>query len=79
MTCKEFVEFLWQYLEAELSESQRRTFDEHLADCPDCVSYLDSYRATVRLARAAQADDRAELPGDVPEELVRAILEARRK
>ena len=47
----------------------------HLAECPDCVNYLQSYLATIRLEEAAFAEP-AEV---VPEDLVRAILAARRQ
>jgi anti-sigma factor RsiW len=77
MTCKEFVEFVWKYLEGELPQDQRFTFDAHLSICPDCVNYLQNYGETVRLANEAFADEGAEVPDDVPEDLVRAILDAR--
>ena len=77
MTCRELIEFLWRYVEGELDEREHATFDAHLAECADCVRYLASYRATTRLVREAFADSGGELPSDVPEELVRAILDAR--
>jgi anti-sigma factor RsiW len=64
------------YLDGELAEGSRRVFEEHLAECPDCVRYLERYRETIRLAKAAAVDD---AEGDVPESLVTAILAARRK
>jgi len=70
------VEFLMEYLEGGLGESERCVFEGHIEDCPACMNYLDSYRETVRLGRNACAPD-AELPADVPEELVQAILSAR--
>ena len=77
MTCREFVEFLVDYLEGALSDQERRVFDEHLAICPSCVNYLASYRETVQLGKAAlRAEDDA-VPSSVPEELVQAILAAR--
>jgi len=79
MTCKEFVEFLWKYVAGELSESQRFTFDAHLSVCPDCVHYLESYRETMRLSGEAFAAGEAEVPADVPEDFVRAVLDARSK
>jgi anti-sigma factor RsiW len=63
------------YVDGELQHDQRRRFDEHLATCPDCVRYLREYRATVHAGQFAYADD---LPVDVPEDLVKAILDARK-
>ncbi len=78
MNCREMVDFLMAYIEDELPSAQRRAFDAHLDDCPPCISYLDSYRETVRLGRAVCIEDDAPLPDDVPEKLVQAILAAPR-
>lgn len=77
MTCGELIGFLWRYVEDELSPDERGRFEVHLAICPDCASYLESYRETIRLARDAYVEPDADVPEDVPEDLVRAILDAR--
>jgi anti-sigma factor RsiW len=80
MTCRELAEFVMGYLDGELEADLRRRFDAHLAECPDCVRYLGEYRATVRAGREAYADtggDADDLPADVPDDLVKAILAAR--
>ena len=61
-----------------LPEEQARTFREHMDECPPCINYLESYRETVRLGREVcrGADDA--IPDDVPEQLVQAVLAARR-
>ena len=74
MTCRDFANFLLDYVERELPADARRRFDEHMATCPDCVQYLQHYTQTVKAGRLAMAED---LPADVPDDLVRAILEAR--
>ena len=74
MTCRDFANFLLDYVERELPADARRRFDEHMAICPDCVQYLQHYTETVKAGRLAMAED---LPADVPDDLVRAILEAR--
>ncbi len=79
MTCREFIEFLMQYVSEELPESQRARFVDHLAICPSCVAYMHSYLETVRLEKDALSDPEEELPEDVPEDLVRAILAAKRQ
>jgi anti-sigma factor RsiW len=76
MKCREFVEFLMEYLEGALAEGELCVFEEHIEDCPACVNYLATYRETVRLGKGICAPD-AEVPPDVPEELVQAILSAR--
>lgn len=76
MTCRELAAFVMGYLDGELQGDQRRRFDAHLAECPDCVRYLREYRATVRAGQDAYADT-DDLPADVPEDLVKAILASR--
>lgn len=78
MTCRELTGFLADYLGADLPATERTRFDAHLAVCPSCRAYLESYRQTVALGKAAFADPDAAVPADVPEQLVRAILAARR-
>ena len=77
MTCREFIEFLMAYLGDELPPERRAVFDEHLAECPWCAAYLQNYRETILLGKAAFAPADEPLPERVPEELVQAILAAR--
>jgi anti-sigma factor RsiW len=78
MNCREFTEFLHEYLFGNLPAAERAEFDKHLADCPWCVAYLDSYRKTIQLEKAAFAASQDEPPPtDAPEELIQAILHAR--
>ena len=76
MKCREFVAFVMEYLDGTLGESERSVFEEHVGCCPPCVNYLASYRETVRLGHSMCAPD-DEVPTEVPEELVQAILAAR--
>jgi anti-sigma factor RsiW len=77
LTCRELADFLADYFAGELGPNERSLFEGHLAECPDCVAYLRSYAETMQLAKDAYDDDR--IPADVPDELVRAILEARKR
>lgn len=79
ITCRDFAEFVWAYITDELPPPERSEFDAHLADCPHCVAYLDSYRKTVELGKDAFDDLDAPVPPDLPGELVDAILAAREK
>ena len=78
MNCREFVEFLMQYVDGELPDDERSKFQEHLDACPPCVHYLDTYAETVRLGQTVCRDPEGPVPDDVPESLVQAILAARR-
>ena len=78
MNCREFTEFLLEYLFGNLPAEERAEFDKHLAECPWCVAYLDSYQKTIELEQAAFSDpEDAPPPAEAPEELVQAILRAR--
>jgi anti-sigma factor RsiW len=77
VTCREFAEFIGDYLSGELPAAARAEFDHHLDLCVNCRKYLSGYEATVKLGRAAFEDESATLPADVPEPLVEAILAAR--
>ena len=79
MTCRELVDFLGAYLDGELSADVRGQFEEHLAACPECTAYVATYRDTVKLAKRAFEDLDAPVPTGVPDDLVRAILAARKK
>ena len=77
MTCREFAEFMGDYLSGGLPAAARAEFDHHLDLCVNCRKYLTAYEATVKLGRAAFENESAALPPDVPEPLVKAILAAR--
>ena len=79
MTCREFADFLADYLSGELSPGTRAQFERHLELCPNCVAYLSNYKDTIVLGRTAMAGDDAAVPADVPEGLVKAILASRRR
>ena len=78
MTCREFADFMADYLAGELPVPTRDAFDRHLSLCPNCRAYLAGYRDTVRLGKAAFDDEDAAVPPSVPEQLVKAILDARK-
>ena len=78
MTCREFIDFIMGYLDGELPADVRSPFEYHLSRCPACDRYLRQYRATVLAGKSAFDHDADDVPEDVPEELVTAILASRR-
>jgi anti-sigma factor RsiW len=77
MTCRELTDFILDYLSDELPARLREAFERHLEACPNCRVYLASYELTVHAGKLAFADEGAgERP--MPEDLVQAILAARR-
>ena len=77
ITCREIAEFLLEYTDGALPARERTEFDRHIEECPPCVAYIATYTRTVRLEKAALCGPSDEIPPDVPEALVRAILAAR--
>lgn len=50
LTCREMVELVTAYREGSLSPTEHIRFEEHLADCPPCVRYVEQIDLTVRAA-----------------------------
>jgi len=44
MTCQDHKDLMMAYLDEELNEAQRRTFEGHLASCPECTRDLAHFR-----------------------------------
>ena len=72
LTCAEVIDFVMAYLDRDLPDAQRSAFEGHLAVCPECVAFLKTYEATVRLESSAQSP-----PQVLPPALIAAILKSR--
>lgn len=66
--CDECVELLVDYLDGELPPDRAKALELHLDLCPPCVAFLNTYRGTVKAARALQ-------PEDIPPELIQRLIE----
>jgi anti-sigma factor RsiW len=77
ITCRELTDFLLQYLAGEIRGRRRAVFEAHLAACDGCHAYLRGYEEAVRLGRDAFCSDEP-IPEDLPEDLVHAVLAARK-
>jgi hypothetical protein len=49
LTCRELVELVTCYHEGALAEGERARFEDHLAGCAPCTTYLDQMRRTLSL------------------------------
>jgi hypothetical protein len=65
-------DLLSDYVGEDLVVEQRQTIEIHMTGCRDCTIRVETYRHTVRLARALPRCDK--LPAAV-EERLRRILE----
>jgi len=79
VTCREFADFIGEFLDGALPDQARARFEHHLGRCVNCARYLEGYRQTIALGKRAFEDADAELPLDVPQELIDAILRTRRR
>ncbi len=77
ITCKQLLDFILDYIEGSLPEQERSDFDRHLAVCPSCVAYLDSYRKTIKLGANSFASSDESAQGFAPDALLEAIRKAR--
>jgi anti-sigma factor RsiW len=77
LTCRQIIDFVQAFLDGELPPRERSIFELHLTICPDCVNYLHSYQATRTLSKLAAEVESEVRP--IPDELIQAILAARKK
>jgi anti-sigma factor RsiW len=57
LTCQELVELVTAYLEQVLPPDERARFDDHVAGCPGCATYVDQMRETIRLVGTLTEED----------------------
>ena len=57
LVCQQAVELVTDYIEGSLSRADRRRFEAHLADCPNCTEYLAQMRLTIQLSGRLGPDD----------------------
>lgn len=77
LTCQEVITFLREFLSRELAPDEEREFRRHLAVCPSCLAYFETYERTLTLARAVLQQEVDAPPPRLGVELVQAILRAR--
>ena len=73
MKCREFVDFIAEFLDDNLPSEQRELFKQHRDRCPPCLEYLQTYRTSMELGRSALLCENDEIPADVPQRLIDAI------
>jgi anti-sigma factor RsiW len=66
-TCRITIDLLAAFVDGGLSAEEEQALRAHLADCPRCVEFLESYRGTSRILREATA---LEMPPDVERRLL---------
>ncbi|MEX1040612.1 MAG: zf-HC2 domain-containing protein [Pirellulaceae bacterium] len=79
LTCKQLYDFMGDYLEGNLPPETMCVVKTHLERCPCCLHYLENYHEATRLGIKVCQEEEKDISANVPEELVRAILDARGK
>ncbi len=77
MTCREFTEWIVDYVDGALPQEGHLHCEQHLECCCACGEYLRQYRQTIALGRAAFCE-----PGcsaAALDALVKAVLDVRRR
>ena len=57
LRCRDISNLLHEYLEGGLEPAVRQQLDAHLADCPGCLGFLNTYRHTVSVAHDLRCED----------------------
>lgn len=78
MTCREFADFIMDYLGGQLPADRREPFERHLSRCHGCHEYLTQYKDTVAAGRLAFQNPDDDASNEVPEDLIKAVLAARK-
>ncbi len=76
MTCQDLVDLLSEYVDRELDPAAARQLEDHLRGCDDCTAFLNTFRRTRTMTRAAveaamPAEPRARLRRFVRDRLTR--------
>jgi predicted anti-sigma-YlaC factor YlaD len=79
LTCREFDEFMVDYLDGELPVWQKYVCWLHVKMCKECAYFVQQYRRTLALEKSAFASPEDVVPDSVPEDLVRAAIARRNK
>ncbi len=74
LTCKEFDDFMVDYLGQGLPVWQKFMCWLHVKMCRECAQFVREYQRTVRLGKKAYDNPDEPVPDFVPEELIKAAL-----
>ena len=74
LTCREFDEFIVDYLDHELPWPIQVSMRMHQLLCRKCRAYLADYLRTIKLGQSVFDDPESEMPDSVPQELVKAVI-----
>lgn len=74
LTCKEFDEFMIDYLEGGLPVWQKYMCWLHVKMCRECAYFIRQYQRVIALGQSAFDSADEPVPDSVPEDLVKAAI-----
>jgi len=78
LTCKEFDDFMIDYLEGGLPLWQKYMCWLHVKLCRECAHFVRQYQRVIALGQNAFDNPGDEVPDSVPEELINVALSYRK-
>ena len=69
-SCKEVVKLLSDYIDGECSPDVDASIKAHLADCPNCIAFVNTFRKSLVMSKALQYSD---IPKDLRKRLHRVL------
>lgn len=78
LTCKEFDDFMVDYLDQDLPVWQKFMCWLHVKMCRECAEFVRDYQRTIVLGQMAYDNPDEPVPSSVPEELINAALAHRK-
>ena len=67
LSCREILDNLSSYIDAELDPSLCDEIESHMGNCNPCVAFLNTLKKTVVLVKCCGETD--EVPDEVPQEV----------
>ncbi len=75
LTCKEFDDFMVDYLDGNMPVWQKYMCWLHVKMCRECAHFIQQYRKVIKLGRSAfDGSPDGLVPDSVPEDLIKAAL-----
>lgn len=75
INCQQLVEYCLDYIEGDLPDEEQIRFRRHLGQCPDCVTFFETYRRTPEVSRGVLGTS---IPASVKESVL-SFLRTRRE
>lgn len=57
LKCRDVGQLLHDYIEGLLATSIQQQLEQHLADCPNCTAFINTYRQTIHLSQKLRCED----------------------